>query len=485
MKLIFKVFLLFIAISLFSQESSKKKIGISAGKANIELYRFGSGNQVIVLIGGIYGDQKNTGQIINNFITKIVENKGINLSGKQIWIIPQLNPDAIANKTRVNNNNVDIYRNFATENRKSYYFRYSKIINTGNTPLSQPESQIVKQIFDEIEHKKYKAICLIIQSGHKMVKPGDFSRFNLRLFDIISDRKKKSFHNLQACKTGSLPKWLAENYQIAAVETYFQEQKDSVNNKLDLMIKQLLPININKKIYAQSLMDIFQSVSTDSNSYLINSLPDKVKQAVIISKDKEEFEHLYQQLQSDVELLLLVNKKHYLDADYIPEDMFQVKEYFKTNKQNAQLRTVILDDLKELFADSKKNGIELTIISAYRSFDVQKIVYNKWKKILGEKEAKMVSAYPGASQHQLGTTIDFNMLNEKFAETKEGKWLSKNAYKYGFILSYPAGLEEITGYNYEPWHYRYIGKSAALLVYKYFHNNLELFLNWYWNNRLD
>ena len=95
------------------------------------------------------------------------------------------------------------------------------------------------------------------------------------------------------------------------------------------------------------------------------------------------------------------------------------------------------------------------------------------------------SPVPGASQHQIGTTIDINSLDISFAKTKEGKWLNDNAYKYGFIMSYPEGQEDLTGYRFEPWHYRYIGKDASVLVYKYFDNLLELFLNWYWDFKVE
>jgi len=81
--------------------------------------------------------------------------------------------------------------------------------------------------------------------------------------------------------------------------------------------------------------------------------------------------------------------------------------------------------------------------------------------------------------------IDFNSLNENFSQTKEGKWLFLNAYKFGFILSYPEGMENITGYKYEPWHYRYVGKEASFIIYNYFNNSLELFLNWYWDKKIN
>ena len=135
-----------------------------------------------------------------------------------------------------------------------------------------------------------------------------------------------------------------------------------------------------------------------------------------------------------------------------------------------------------MFNDAKKEQINLITISGYRSYDMQKKTHEYWINELGEEEALKVSAKPGLSQHQLGTAIDFNSLQDSFALTAEGKWLLENAYKYGFILSYPEGYEDITGYSYEPWHYRYVGKNASYIIYNYFDNILELFLQWYWKN---
>jgi len=180
-------------------------------------------------------------------------------------------------------------------------------------------------------------------------------------------------------------------------------------------------------------------------------------------------------------LLLYVNKKYHLTSNYIPDALTEIPEDYTVNKNKIYLRKIVLNDLDEMIKTAKQENINLSILSGYRSFEKQKDIYENWIKTLGELEANRVSAFPGASQHQLGTTIDFNSLDFSFAETKEGKWLLNNSYKFGFILSYPKDMEEITGYRYEPWHFRYIGTDAANLVYNYFNNSLELFLKWYWD----
>jgi D-alanyl-D-alanine carboxypeptidase len=128
----------------------------------------------------------------------------------------------------------------------------------------------------------------------------------------------------------------------------------------------------------------------------------------------------------------------------------------------------MINDLQRLFADSKSAGIDLKVVSAYRSYDLQASIYASYVQQYGVDKANTFSAQPGHSQHQLGTAIDFSTqeihydLNQDFANTKAGQWLQTNAYKYGFYISYPKGQDSITGYEFEPWHYRYVGVQNAL-----------------------
>lgn len=213
---------------------------------------------------------------------------------------------------------------------------------------------------------------------------------------------------------------------------------------------------------------------------VLKLLPDSVADFLKISEEKKQaFLADFDLLQDNDPLLVLVNKEVHLDGSYEPFDLVDVTSMYPTNKKLIFLRNLILSDLNDLFAASRKDSVELVIISAYRSYNTQKYVFSKWEKALGREEALKVSALPGASQHQLGTTVDFNSLEFSFEFTSAGKWLAANSYKYGFIMSYPKGQEELTGYSFEPWHYRYIGKHAAFIVFHYFDNNLELFLRFY------
>lgn len=165
--------------------------------------------------------------------------------------------------------------------------------------------------------------------------------------------------------------------------------------------------------------------------------------------------------------LILVNKYNRLDKNYIPSNMVTIDNKYGVLKQ------VKKDTYKafiKMNKDAKKLGLNIYILSAYRSYDYQYKLYNRYVKNDGLKKTNKSSAKPGYSEHQTGLAIDvssgFNVPLNEFGSTKEYEWLINNSYKYGFILRYPKGKENITGYMYEPWHYRYLGVDIATKVYK-------------------
>jgi len=165
------------------------------------------------------------------------------------------------------------------------------------------------------------------------------------------------------------------------------------------------------------------------------------------------------------DLLAPVNKQTTLRPDYEPEDLQPIPLYMKPPRE-MKLRETALRKLIALWHAAEFDGVALTVISAYRSYDYQKELFQRWVDGHGEEEANLFSARAGQSEHQLGTTIDFGGtafdLTAAFAETDQGLWLANNAHLFGFVMSYPEGGEDVTGYIYEPWHYRYIGVEEAL-----------------------
>lgn len=169
----------------------------------------------------------------------------------------------------------------------------------------------------------------------------------------------------------------------------------------------------------------------------------------------------------DRDLHVLVSKEHALPAGYAPPDLEPIPTGWLMPGQGGELRAVTLDALAPMIDAAQDDGVELRIRSPYRSFDTQAETFAYWVSLLGEEQARRESAEPGHSEHQLGTTIDFAdpyngwELVESFADSPSGLWLDAHAHEYGFAMSYPRDAEEVTGYIFEPWHFRYIGDEAA------------------------
>lgn len=173
--------------------------------------------------------------------------------------------------------------------------------------------------------------------------------------------------------------------------------------------------------------------------------------------------------QMDVEgQVFLVNRQQEMSASYVPE-----RVEAKLPGTTRLMRPDAAKALEDLAAAAKKEAkITLTTVSGYRSFPKQKLVYNKKLQNTGSvKKAQEYVAPPGSSEHQLGLAMDIGAkgvssgLNGSFGKTKAGKWVYENAHRFGFIIRYQQGWEEITGYNYEPWHLRYVGIEHATAMY--------------------
>jgi D-alanyl-D-alanine carboxypeptidase len=177
---------------------------------------------------------------------------------------------------------------------------------------------------------------------------------------------------------------------------------------------------------------------------------------------------------SDVDsILVLVNKRRNLPPTYVPQDLVRVAVPFpfEGDQPRMYLRQEAARALEELFAAALSAGIELYATSGYRSYETQQAIFAANVAKAGEEEANKTSARPGQSEHQTGLAMDVTSpsvryrLVESFGSTPEGVWLEENAHLYGFIVRYPQGKEHITGYSYEPWHVRFVGKDAATLIF--------------------
>lgn len=169
-------------------------------------------------------------------------------------------------------------------------------------------------------------------------------------------------------------------------------------------------------------------------------------------------------------LWTVVNKKHSLDPkSYAPSDLSApaVRLRLGSGEEQMKFRKIGQTDLIAMFNAAFKDGVNLVFGSGYRSYALQKQFYDGYVAKDGQAQADTYSARPGHSEHQTGLAVDLTSPGGKchleicWQETPEGKWAALNAYKYGFILRYPNGKEEVTGYQYEPWHFRYVGKELS------------------------
>lgn len=169
------------------------------------------------------------------------------------------------------------------------------------------------------------------------------------------------------------------------------------------------------------------------------------------------------------EFLKLVNKQNRLPADYVPHDLVvpNVPFPFVEYHPKKLMRRDAAAALEDLFRKAKQDQIDLYATSGYRSYQRQEEIFNSNVRKHGLEAANQFSARPGESEHQLGLAMDVTSptvnfsLTQYFGQTREGRWLEENASQFGFIIRYPKGKEYITGYQYEPWHLRYIGNPSA------------------------
>ena len=171
--------------------------------------------------------------------------------------------------------------------------------------------------------------------------------------------------------------------------------------------------------------------------------------------------------------MALVNKKRYLPYSYVPKDLSYINvENVCPNDDAKKLRSEAAASLKELFDKALSNGLRLYACSGYRSYERQKQINEYFLKLDGQTEDDRYSSKPGTSEHQTGLCMDITCedvgfkLRRCFEDTAEGRFILKHAYEYGFAVRYPKGKESITGYIYEPWHIRYLGKETALKLYQ-------------------
>ncbi|WP_158175516.1 M15 family metallopeptidase [Heyndrickxia camelliae] len=214
---------------------------------------------------------------------------------------------------------------------------------------------------------------------------------------------------------------------------------------------------------------------SESKISRVITIPDKKINLEVFTVTKTTKTNAIHTVGNPTSMTVMVNKTNALPKGYRPKDLKRPKVKFLFGNQNlekALLRKPAATALEKMFKAAAAQKITLYGASGFRSYETQDALFKREVAQYGRKKAEMAVAFPGTSEHQTGLAIDITAASvqyhtvEKFAKTKEGIWLAKHAHEYGFILRYPKGKEKITKYEFEPWHFRYVGVKIATTIYK-------------------
>lgn len=238
---------------------------------------------------------------------------------------------------------------------------------------------------------------------------------------------------------------------------YYDNNITYDENTLSLMkSKYYIHNNLNKYLNYKNNANKNFNTDEELNNYVITSINSMLDNPFYQNTIKSDLSKGY---------LVIVNKYHYLDSDYVPENLVTASS---TYGYALPIEKTTYEAFINMYNDALKVGLNLSILSPYRSYSTQVSLYNRYASKDGKALADTYSARAGYSEHQTGLAIDISRRGGNlggFVSTNEFKWLKDNSYKYGFILRYPQGKEWITGYQYEPWHYRYVGVEVATKIY--------------------
>lgn len=233
-----------------------------------------------------------------------------------------------------------------------------------------------------------------------------------------------------------------------------------VNNDITYEYSQKLVDIVRGKYFLKSRLERYMKYDSDDINTIITN---------VNSNLDYDFYTNIQKSDTSKGNLIIVNKYYQLDNDYYYGELVTMDKAYD-NKNGSKLNKEAYAAFQKLVDAGEKEGYHIRNNSAYRSYNTQSGLYNNYKNSNGLTWADKWSARPGHSEHQTGLALDVGVKNEyslgKFEGSPEFTWMKNNAHLYGFILRYPKGKEYITGYGYEPWHYRYVGVDVATYIYE-------------------
>ena len=253
---------------------------------------------------------------------------------------------------------------------------------------------------------------------------------------------------------------------------YTKEQVKTLLDYQDLDLDYVLSIDkndnlitiLNAKYYLKKNLTKYVNYQKENTDKSIDDII-----AIINTHNDDKYYENELASNKDKDLKILVNKHYHVDGEYEPEDLVKISNWYSYG-DDQMMREEAYNEFISMFNAAKDADIKIIINSSYRSYADQKATYDDYLQRYGLETTEALAAHPGNSEHQTGLAIDVTTpgYNTKtFDQSDAYTWLSNNAYKYGYILRYPKDKEYLTGFDYESWHYRYVGKEIA----KYIHEN--------------
>ena len=274
-------------------------------------------------------------------------------------------------------------------------------------------------------------------------------------------------YNLYKYHQTSEYKLLEIGYKAEEVEKILKFNQDTItyflNNEKNTKIIDLL----NEEYYLDKNFDKYISYMNEFSDLSTK----EVVRDINIHLDKDFYEETYP-ADTSLDTSILVNKYYYLKKDFAPDDLVTISQTYSWGESGSQkVRKIVYEAFLDMWNSANSEGYYLMVNSSYRTYQDQESVYNNYRNTSGQTYADSIASRPGYSEHQTGLAIDIfsktNTSSATFKDSAEAKWLKENAHKFGFILRYPEGKEDITGTTYEAWHYRYVGVDIAKYIYEH------------------
>ena len=258
---------------------------------------------------------------------------------------------------------------------------------------------------------------------------------------------------------------LAKTISLKA-NTSSKDNKTKEQLKYKNELKQLDHIDEKIKYFNYNNIDRYLKYKNENKNLSLEEIITNVN----IGLDKPYYENTTETTYLNKEYIL-VNKYHHLSENYIPKNLQTINTKYARN--NMQLVDYAKNAFERMAEDALQENMTIIAISTYRDYQYQNSLYNNYVKTDGKEKADTYSARAGHSEHQTGLAVDISTNDtdyNNFEKTREFNWMQKNAHKYGFILRFPENKTKETGYQYEAWHYRYVGKEIATYIHE---NNLS------------